>query len=186
MQFYSKLLAVVFGAMMLALSAIIAVETVIRKLFSISMGGVDELSGYAIAIGAPIAFAITLIEQSHIRINLLHMQMPLRLRAILNAVAAITLAVLAVYLMIFTVRTFQDTRMFQSIAQTPWATPLIYPQTVWLVAMGLFVVPAVWLALRALAALLRGDWRCLDVEFSPETVEDELKAELEDLQHREA
>lgn len=185
MQLYSKTLAVVFGAMMLVLSVVIAVETVIRKLFSISLGGVDELSGYAIAIGAPLAFAVTLIEQSHIRINLLHMQMPMRVRALLNAIAAVTLAILAVYLMVFTVRTFQETQIFQSIAQTPWATPLIWPQSVWLLAMVLFAVPAVWLALRALYCLVRGDWRTLDREFSPDTVEDELEAELADLAHRE-
>ena len=184
MQLYSRILALVFGAMMLALSATVAVETVIRKLFSVSLGGVDDLSGYAIAIGAPLAFAIALIEQSHIRINLLHMRMPLRARAVLNAVAAVALAVLAVYLMVFTVSTFLETRMFRSIAQTPWATPLVYPQSAWLVAMVLFAAPALWLAIRAALLLLRADWQRLDREFSPETVEDELKAELDDLETR--
>lgn len=184
MQLYSKTLAIVFGVMMLALSVTIAVETVVRKLFSISLGGVDELSGYAIAIGGPLAFAIALVEQSHIRINLLHMRMPLRLRAALNYVAAVALAILAVFLMVFTVVTILETQMFQSIAQTPWATPLIYPQSVWLVAMTLFAIPAVWLALRATAVLLRRDWTRLDREFSPETIEDELKAELDDLETR--
>lgn len=184
MQLYSRILAVVFGVLMLALSATVAVETVIRKLFSISLGGVDELSGYAIAIGAPLAFAITLVEQSHIRINLLHMRMPVRVRALLNAVAAVALAVLAVYLMVFTFRTFEETRLFQSIAQTPWATPLIYPQSIWLVAMVLFAAPAVWLAIRAARLLLGADWQRLDREFSPEAVEDELKAELDDLENR--
>ena len=47
---------------MLALSAAVTVETIVRKLFSVSLGGVDELSGYAIAIGAPLAFAVALIE----------------------------------------------------------------------------------------------------------------------------
>ncbi len=186
MQTYSKLLSVAFGVMMLVLSATVAVETVVRKLFSVSLGGVDELSGYAIAVGAPLAFAVALVEQSHIRINLLHMKMPRQARAILNAFAAISIAVLAVFLMAFTVRTFLETQMFQSIAQTPWATPLIYPQSVWLAAMILFAVPAVLFALRAVLCLLRRDWRTLDTEFSPDTVEDELQAELDDLRHREA
>jgi hypothetical protein len=64
-------------------------ETVVRKLFSFSLGGVDEMSGYAIAIGAPLAFAVALVEQSHIRINILHMQMPPRLQAALNLMAAL-------------------------------------------------------------------------------------------------
>lgn len=185
MSMYSKVLAVIFGMMMLALSVTIAVETVIRKLFNVSMGGVDELSGYAIAIGGPLAFAVALTQQAHIRINLLHMRMPLRVRAILNALAAVLLAALALFLMVFTVRTFGETRAYGSLAQTPWATPLIYPQFLWLAAMTLFAIPAVLLALRAVLQMISGDWRRLDHEFSPDTVEDELEAELSDLRGRE-
>lgn len=185
MSIYSKILAVIFGAMMLILSATIAIETVIRKLFSISMGGVDELSGYAIAIGAPIAFAIALIEQAHIRINLLHMRMPLPVRATLNAIAATLLAALSLFLLVFTMRTFVETQAYGSLAQTPWATPLAYPQLLWLVATALFAIPAVLLALRAIWMLIRRDWRRLDREFSPDTVADELEAELTNLHERE-
>lgn len=145
----------------------------------------DELSGYAIAIGAPIAFAIALIEQAHIRINLLHMRMPLFIRAVLNAIAATSLAALSIFLMVFTVRTYNDTQAYSSIAQTPWATPLVYPQLLWLVAMALFAIPAILLALRAIRMLIRRDWRRLDREFSPDTVEDELEDELTNLHERE-
>lgn len=39
MTIYSKILAVIFGSMMLLLSATITIETIVRKIFSISMGG---------------------------------------------------------------------------------------------------------------------------------------------------
>ena len=76
---------IVFGVIMISLSLIVTVETIIRKAFSVSLGGVDELAGYAIAIGAPLAFAIAVIEQSHIRINLLYMKLPRPVQAALNA-----------------------------------------------------------------------------------------------------
>jgi TRAP-type C4-dicarboxylate transport system permease small subunit len=184
MQRFSRVSAIVFGAMMLLLSAVIAVETVVRKLFSFSLGGVDEMSGYAIAIGAPLAFTVALVEQSHIRINILHMQMPPRLQAALNLMAALLLAGLALFLLVFTFRTVGETRLYQSIAQTPWATPLIWPQTVWMVAMTCFAGTAVWLGLRAAWLGLRGDWRGLNQSFGPDSVEEELKAELDDLARR--
>jgi TRAP-type C4-dicarboxylate transport system permease small subunit len=184
MKRFSRVSAIAFGAMMLVLSVMIAVETVVRKLFSISLGGVDEMSGYAIAIGAPLAFTVALVEQSHIRINLLHMNMPPRVQAALNLVAALLLAALAVFLLVFTFRTVGETRLYRSIAQTPWATPLIWPQTVWLVAMTVFAAASVWLALRALWLGVTGDWRGLNRSFGPDSVEDELKAELDDLARR--
>ena len=180
----SRLAAVVFGTMMLALSALVAVETIVRKALGISIGGVDELSGYAIAIGAPLAFTVALIEQSHIRINLLHMHMSERLQAVLNLLAALLLAALATYLFAFTVRTVQETRLYGSLAQTPWATPLIYPQLLWLVAMGVFALTSVVLAVRAALSALRLDWKGLQRDFGPETVEEELEAELSDLEAR--
>jgi TRAP-type C4-dicarboxylate transport system permease small subunit len=180
----SRLSAVAFGTMMLLLSALIAVETIMRKLFSISLGGVDELSGYAIAIGAPLAFTVALIEQSHIRINLVYMRMPPRLQSVLNLIAALLLAALAVFLLVFTFRTVGETRLYRSIAQTPWATPLIWPQTVWLVAMSIFTAASVLVAGRAVWCLVNGDWQELNRGFSPDSVEDELKAELDDLDRR--
>jgi len=175
---------VIFGIVMTALCVVIAVETVLRKLFNHSLAGVDELSGYAIAIGAPLCFAIAAIEQSHIRINLLHMRMPRGARASLNLLSAITLALLSLYLAVFTYRTVGETRMFGSVAQTPWMTPLIWPQTAWLIAMIAFSVSTVWLALRATLLALRRDTDGLLNEFGPDDVSDELANELSDLEAR--
>jgi len=184
MHHYSRVAGIVFGVTMLVLAVAVTIETVVRKVFSISLGGIDELSGYAIAIGAPLAFAVTLIEQSHIRINLFHLRMPFRVQAVLSALAALSLGILAAFLLVFTIDTVRDTQAYRSIAQTPWATPLIYPQSLWLAAVGVFVVPAVYLAGRAMVLLFRGEWAVLNQRFGPETVADELKAELEDLNRR--
>lgn len=181
---FSRLSAMAFGTMMLLLSALLAAETIMRKLFSVSLGGVDELSGYAIAIGAPLAFTVSLVEQSHIRINLLYMNMQPRLQAVLNLIAALLLAALAVFLLVFTFRTVGETRLYRSIAQTPWATPLIWPQTIWLIAMSIFATASVLMAAKALWFLVTGNWHGLNRSFAPDSVEDELKAELEDLERR--
>ncbi len=184
MQTYSRICAVVFGLMMTALCVVISVETMLRKIFNHSLAGVDELSGYAIAIGAPLCFTIAAIEQSHIRINLLHMRMPPRARAALNLLAALTLAALALYLAYFTTRTVLETRLFGSIAQTPWMTPLIWPQAAWMIGMMVFTFSTVFLAARAVLFAIRRDTEGLLREFGPDSVEDELAAELSDLEER--
>jgi TRAP-type C4-dicarboxylate transport system permease small subunit len=184
MRRYTRAASIVFGVTMLALSVAVTLETLLRKLLSISLGGVDELSGYAIAIGAPLAFAVALMERSHIRINIFYMRMSLRARALLDALSMLSLGAVAAFLFAFTVRTVMDTGTYQSIAQTPWATPLIYPQALWLVAMLLFALPAGWLTLVALRMLARRDWTGLTRRFGPGTVEEELEAELQDVERR--
>ncbi|WP_138465899.1 TRAP transporter small permease subunit [Poseidonocella sp. HB161398] len=184
MQTYKRACAIVFGLMMTVLCAVVAAETVMRKLFNHSLAGVDELSGYAIAIGAPLAFAVAAIERSHIRINLLHMRLPRRMQAGLNLVSALALAALAVFLLAFAFRTLTETRMFGSVAQTPWMTPLIWPQSAWLAGMAVFTLAAVLLALAALRCALRRDTGALADGFGPETAEEELSAELSDLEAR--
>ncbi|MDX9861939.1 MAG: TRAP transporter small permease [Rhodospirillales bacterium] len=179
-----RMAGIVFGVIMIALSLVVTVETIVRKVFSISLGGVDELSGYAIAIGAPLAFAVAAVEQSHIRINLLYMRLPRLAQAMLNVVAALTLGILGVFFLIFTVDTVRDTMAYKAIAQTPWATPLIYPQALWLVTQAFFAVIAVVVAGRAIGHMAGGRWDALVQRFGPERVEDEVEAELKDLERR--
>ncbi|QJQ94663.1 TRAP transporter small permease [Halomonas sp. PA5] len=184
MKTYARFLGTLFGTMMILLALLITVETIIRKVFSLSLGGVDELGGYAIAIAAPLAFCVAMVEQSHIRINLLHMRLPSPVQAVLNAMAALSLGLLAIYLLYFTVQTVLDTHMYRSIAQTPWATPLIYPQSVWLVAMSAFALAAFILSVKALLLLVKRDWKALNRQFGPSSTQDELEMELADLEKR--
>ena len=93
----ARITGIIFGVMMISLSFLVTIETIIRKLFSISMGGVDELSGYAIAIGALLALVVTSIEQAHIRINLLYLQLSKLPQALLNFVSSISIAALALF-----------------------------------------------------------------------------------------
>lgn len=184
MQRFSRAASLVFGALMLALAAAVTLETLVRKFFSVSLGGVDELSGYAIAVAAPLAFAIALVDRAHIRINIVYLQLGKRARAVLDALSLWSLGSLAVFLFIFAVMTLRETWMYQSIAQTPWATPLVYPQSLWLLAMAAFVLPALWLSFRAMGLLMRGDWPGLTRLGGAGTVEEELQAELDDLKQR--
>ncbi|GAA5231662.1 TRAP transporter small permease subunit [Verticiella sediminum] len=181
----ARLCGLVFGAIMIALSLAITAEVLLRKFAAHSLGGVDELAGYAVAVGAPLAFTVALIERSHIRINLLHARMSPRAQAVLNGTASLSLAALALALLAFAGATLLDTWRYGSIAQTPWATPLIYPQTAWLLATAVFAAAACVYAARALGLMLRRDWRTLNRRYGPETIEEELAAELDDLAQRE-
>lgn len=186
MERYARILGIIFGAMMIALSVAVTAETLLRKLFSVSLGGVDELGGYAIAVAAPLTFTVALIDRAHIRINQLTSLFPRRAQAGLDVVSVLSMTALAGFFLWFTVQTALETHMYKSIAQTPWATPLIWPQLVWLAAMLTFPVAGAILSVEAARLLVARDWLGIARRFGAVSPEEELQAELDDLRRREA
>ncbi|MFT3688386.1 TRAP transporter small permease subunit [Paenirhodobacter sp.] len=186
MERYAKILGIIFGVMMISLSLAVTAETLLRKFLSFSLGGIDELAGYAIAIAAPLTFAVALIDRAHIRINQLTQFFPRKVQAVLDVASVVSMMLLAVFFFWFTVQTVLETQEYRSIAQTPWATPLIWPQSIWLVASVTFPVAGIILSIRAVRLLLTRDWRSIHREFGTVSPEEELHAELEDLKRREA
>lgn len=185
MKHYARSSGIVFGILMLLLALAVTAETLLRKFFSVSLGGMDELGGYAMAICAPLAFTVALIERAHIRISLFQVRMSPKAQALTNALSALSLGLLSAYLFYFTWATLLETQSYHSAAQTPWATPLVYPQSVWLVGMGVFAVAAITLSVQAMKLVLRADWSALNAQFGADTVAEELETELGDLAKRE-
>ena len=177
-------LATVFGAIFLGLAAVVTVETAARKLFNVSLQGADELGGYALAIGSTIAFSLALIGRNHIRVDVFHEKFSARAQARLNWISIVSLAVFAAFIAWVAFKVLGDTLAYRSTAQTPWATPLIVPQSVWYAGLVIFALVACGFALRATLLLLRGDIATLNADFHPKSAKEELKEELDDLQMR--
>lgn len=174
-------LGIVFGLMLMALSGVVTVETLVRKLFSVSLQGADELGGYTLAIGATIAFSMALMGRTHIRVDVFHDQLPRGLRSALNLLSIVTMAALATLLAVLAWFVIQDTRAYGSVAPTPWATPLVIPQTFWLVGLIVFCLLSLGYVARALWLVASGRRDAMDREFGPRTTKEEVEVELEDL-----
>jgi TRAP-type C4-dicarboxylate transport system permease small subunit len=177
-------LATVFGLIFLALSALVTVETISRKVFNVSLQGADELGGYALAIGSTIAFSLALMGRNHIRVDVFHELMPRRLQAVLNWLSIVALAALGVFIAFVAFKVIADTLQYRSTAQTPWATPLIIPQSVWYAGLVVFALVACGYALRATVLLFGGRLDTLNTDFHPKSAKEELKEELDDLAQR--
>ncbi|MBL8348820.1 MAG: TRAP transporter small permease [Burkholderiaceae bacterium] len=177
-------LGTVFGLIFVALSFLVAVETVARKAFNFSLQGADELGGYSLAICATIAFSLALIGRTHIRVDVFHERLPAALQTGLNWLSAVSLAAFAGLMAWLAWFVVQDSRSYQSVSQTPWATPLVYPQTAWLVGLIVFAAVGLAVAGRATWLLLRGRIAELNHEFGPRSTKEEVDEELEDLKSR--
>ncbi len=177
-------LATAFGAIFLGLAFIVAIETISRKLFNVSLQGADELGGYALAVGSTLAFSLSLLGRNHIRVDVFHDKFPPRVQALLNWLSIVSLAVFALFIAWVAFQVIQDTTAYRSTAQTPWATPLIIPQGVWYAGLVIFALVACALAWRATRLLASGDIRTLNSDFHPKSAKEELKEELDDLKAR--
>jgi TRAP-type C4-dicarboxylate transport system permease small subunit len=174
----------VFGGIFLGLAVVVAVETISRKLFNVSLQGADELGGYALAVGSTIAFSLALMGRNHIRVDVFHEKFPRGLQAALNWLSIVALAVFGAFIAWIAFKVISDTLQYGSTAQTPWATPLILPQSVWYAGLVVFALVAIGYAVRATLLLLTNRIDTLNHDFHPKSAKEELKEELEDLAHR--
>ncbi|WMC11814.1 TRAP transporter small permease [Oceanimonas pelagia] len=184
MKRIERLTSLVFGGMFLLLSLMIAVETLLRKFFKISLQGVDELSGYALAVGATLSFTIALFGRAHMRIDIFHERLPRGLQSVLNWLSALFMCGLGLFMVWVCLNVVLETLDYGSTSQTPWATPLIYPQSVWMAGLVVFALVALGYGLRATWLLASGRVNMLNSEFNPKGVSEELKEELADFAQR--
>ncbi len=179
-----SILSILFGGIFGVLVIIVTIETIARKLFNVSLQGADELGGYALAIGSTLAFSLAVFGRSHIRVDVFHEKYPTRLQGWMNWFSATSMAVFAIFLCYVTINVLIDTIAYSSTAQTPWATPLIYPQSIWYAGLFIFAcVTTVW-AVRATFLLATGQISELNEEFQPKSAKEEIKEELDDLAQR--
>lgn len=179
-------LGTLFGLIFVALSLLVAVETVMRKAFNVSLQGADELGGYSLAIGATIAFSLALMGRAHIRVDVFHDRLPASWQVLLNWLSAVLLAAFSGLLAWLAWFVIQDSAEYKSVSQTPWATPLVLPQSAWFAGLAIFAVVSLGHAWRATGLLLKGRRAQLNREFGPRSTKDEVDEELDDLRARSA
>lgn len=186
MKHLETILGLLFGAIFMVLSAFVTIETIVRKVFNVSVQGADELGGYALAVGSTIAFSLALMGRNHIRVDVFHEKFSRRLQAGLNWLSACLLAFFAFVIVFVAFKVVRETVEYGSTAPTPWATPLIYPQAIWYGGMVLFMLVALGYAARATYLVAKRRISALNVEFHPKSAKEELKEEIEDFAQRRA
>ena len=136
---------------------LVTYDVIARRLFGLTVGGADELSGYAFAISVTWALAFTALERANVRIDVVYQRLPVRLAALLDWLALVSLAVFATVLTWHGWQVVSDSWAAQSTANTPLGTPLWIPQSLWLGGLAWFLVVLGLMLVRASVALVTGD-----------------------------
>jgi TRAP-type C4-dicarboxylate transport system permease small subunit len=174
-----------FGGVLILLAAIlIGVDVVMRKLFGASIGGTDELAGYALALGTAWALAATLLERAHIRIDSLYVLLPRRLRFALDVVGLVLLIAFFGLIAWHGWSMVAQSWVAGSRSQSALQTPTVIPQFIWLIGLIVFVAIAILLLVHAVVLATGGQHAAVAKLISTRSAEEEVEDEIRDLQER--
>ncbi len=174
---FSRWLVWIGGTLLIGSALMVSLEVVLRKVANSSLGGADEVSGYAFAVATALAFSYALFERAHIRVDALYGLFPKGLRFITDLLGLALLTGFAAVVAWMAWQMVGDTIEHGARSITPMRTPLIIPQLPWLFGWLLFVFFGVLLLVTAVARRLRGDGagadRLIGVKSMGEQIEDE-------------
>ena len=172
------------GALVLLAALLIGVDVLMRKFLSQSIGGADELAGYALAIGTAWGLAAALLDRAHIRIDSLYVLFPQKIRLALDTMA---LALLVGFFALVGWHGFgvvSQSWTSGSRSQSALETPTVIPQALWIAGLAAFVVIGVLLLVQALRIGASGDLRRMAELISTRSAEEEVEDEIRDLKDR--
>jgi TRAP-type C4-dicarboxylate transport system permease small subunit len=166
------------GILILGAAVVISVEIIIRKFFIMSIGGADELSTFALAIGSAWAFSFTMLERAHVRIESLYVVLPTRLCALIDVISQLIFTIIIALMAWYGFKVFSSSWSMSSRTLSPLATPLSIPQFLWAAGLIFFLLVSSLLLTRAVLALVVGDLDTVRRLIGPRSVKQELDEEL--------
>jgi TRAP-type C4-dicarboxylate transport system permease small subunit len=149
-----------------------------------SIGGADELAGYALALGTAWSLGAALLDRAHIRIDSLYVLFPRWLRL------ALDFAGLALLIAFFGLiarhgwSVVEQSWASSSRSQSALATPIVIPQAVWLAGLAVFVLIGITLLVHAVLLITGGKPASAEHEISTRSAAEEVEDEIREMKVR--
>lgn len=182
----SRYILLAGGSLIVIAAGLIVVEIVMRQLFSRSLGGVDELAGFALAVGTAWSFGAVLLDKAHVRIDTVYSHFGDKSRAFFDILSLAGTVLFMSAMLYFATGVLTTSIRFGASSQSSLAIPKSVPQAMWVAGLGWFLLVAVILLCCCLAAMFRGDWKQVGRLAGAPDIEAELSAELADTEQRNA
>ena len=145
------------GALLLIASIVICIDITLRYTVSLTLGGADELSGYALAISSAWGLSTAVLTRSHIRIDTVYVRIGARARAALDLLSLATLAFFFSLVTYYAWGVLKQSWQSDSHSLSEIQMPLIAPQSLWVLGLAFFVTVCALLLARGFHALVKGD-----------------------------
>jgi TRAP-type C4-dicarboxylate transport system permease small subunit len=174
------------GALVLAAAILIGIDVVMRKFFAASIGGADELAGYALAIGTAWSLGAALLDRAHIRIDSLYVLLPTRLRLALDFLGLILFVGFFGLIAWHGWNVVAQSWSAGSRSQSALQTPTVIPQTIWFVGLVLFIAVGIVLLVHALRLAARGEVAAVAAAIGTRSAQEDVEAEVQSLKERQS
>lgn len=145
------------GALTIASVILITVDVLLRKFIGWTVGGSDELSGYAFAISTTWSLAYATLQRANVRVDVLYQYLPVRVSAVLDWFSLVLLGVFIGFVTFYAYGVMADSIINHSAANTPLGTPLAVPQGLWFAGLVFMCLILALMLIRASVALVTGD-----------------------------
>lgn len=164
------------GAHLIA-AIMVTIDVVLRKIFSITMSGSDEMSGYVFAAGTTWAYSYCVLHRSNIRIDAVYNLLPRRLCGVLDIVGVVLLLIFNAVLTRHAWEAFATSFVRDSVSITTLATPLWIPQLFWVIGLIAFQATLIFVAVYATLRYWQRDDAAVNRIVGVPTVAEEVEAE---------
>jgi TRAP-type C4-dicarboxylate transport system permease small subunit len=172
------------GALVLLAAVLIGIDVLMRKFLSRSIGGADELAGYALAIGTTWGLGAALLDRAHIRIDSLYVLFPQKLRLVLDLLALVLFTAFFALTLWHGFGVVGQSWTSESRSQSALETPTIIPQFLWIAGLVAFVGIAIVILVQSLRLAVAGDLHGMAQLISTRSAEEEVEDEIRDFKGR--
>ncbi|MCK0095562.1 TRAP transporter small permease subunit [Yoonia sp. F2084L] len=146
--------ALVVGFGLLACAAFVLLDIIMRQIGT-SLGGTEEIAGYAMALVTSWGMSYTLLELGHVRIDLLRSRFQSFGRALLDVFSMIVMSGVIITIAIKAWPVLERSLTMGSRANTPLETPLAWVQLPWFAGWVWFAAMSCLTTLAALSLLIK-------------------------------
>ena len=151
----NKGMALVVGLGLLVCAGFVLLDIVMRQIGT-SLGGTEEIAGYAMALATSWGMSFTLLELGHVRIDLLRSRTHTLGRALFDVFSMIVMSGVIVTIAIRAWPVVERSLANGSRANTPLETPLALVQLPWFLGWVWFAIMSCLVTLAALSLVLKG------------------------------
>ena len=145
-------LAVGFG--LLVCASFVLLDIIMRR-FGTSLGGTEEIAGYAMALATSWGMSYTLLELGHVRIDLLRTRCNTFQKALFDVFSMSVMSGVIITIAIKAWPVVERSLKNNSTANTPLETPLIWVQLPWFAGWVWFALMSTLTTLAALSLLIK-------------------------------
>lgn len=177
----AKISGWICGLLLTVSAALIGLDILLRETLVITLGGANELSGYALAVSSSWGCIVALVHRMHVRIDSVYTHLSARIRSLLDILGLASFIYFLMFVTYYAYKVLEQSIESGSHSISALGAPLAVPQAVWFAGFAVFLLVAFVFLLRSILAFANGDTRRVRELLGARSVEEEMEFEKESL-----